>query len=143
MVEIEGGLERRQGFGAAVLLFVSRRNLAELAERGGGITGLGGELRGAQARFQIVRIQSAEANRHLGCALSITARLALVGNRLEVLLGVGQGSLPGGDVARLQQRVLVVRLELEDLLEECRRLGKEALGREMIGDAGELLKALV
>ncbi len=61
----------------------------------------------------------------------------------EELLGVGQRALLGGEIARLQQRVLVVGLELEDLLEERRGLRIEALVREVIGDAGVLLEALL
>ena len=143
LIDVEGGLQRSQCLGAAVLLLVSRGNLAKLAKRGRGIAGLGGQVCGAQSRFQVVGIQGAEANRHFGGALPVTPGLALVGDRLEVLLRVGEGPLPRGDVARLQQRVLVVWLELEDLLEERRRLGEEPFGRQVIGDAGELLKALV
>ena len=46
-------------------------------------------------------------------------------------------------LAGLQQRVLVIGLELEDLLEEREGLGIEALFREMIGDARVLLEAFV
>jgi hypothetical protein len=61
----------------------------------------------------------------------------------EGFLGVGQLALLGRHVAGLQQRVLVVRLDLEDLLVERRGLWIEALAGQVIRDAGVLLDALL
>ena len=73
----------------------------------------------------------------------IAARLAPLGDLQEELLGVGERALLGGEVARLQQRVLVVGLELEDLLVERGGLWIEPFVGEVIGDARVLLDALV
>ena len=96
-----------------------------------------------QPRIEIFRIERAEADRDFGRALAIAARLAPLGDLQEELLRVGERALLGGEIARLQQRVLVVGLELEDLLVERRRLWIEPLVREVIGDAGVLLDAFL
>ena len=119
-----------------------RGDVAELAQRGGGVAHLGGELAGAHARIEIFGIERAEADRDFGRALLVAARLALLGDLQEELLGVGERALLGGEVARLEQRVLVVGLELEDLLVERRGLWIEPLFGEVIGNAGVLLDAL-
>ena len=103
-----------------------------------------GELRRAHARFEILGIERAEANGDFGRALLVAAlALRRSATCIEVLLGVGQRALLGGQVAGLDHRVLVVRLDLEDLLVERRRLGIEPLFREVVGDAGVLLNAFV
>ena len=62
---------------------------------------------------------------------------------MEELLRVGERALLRGQIARLQQRVLLFGLELEDLLEEREGLGIEALFGEVVRDARVLLETLV
>ncbi len=66
-----------------------------------------------------------------------------IGHRAKCGLGVGKQSLLGGDLARLQQRRLLVRLELENLLVESGGLWIEALARQVVGDARVLRDAFV
>jgi hypothetical protein len=118
----------------------TRRDVLVLAHRRGHVAHLGGKLAGAHARVEIFGIERAEANRDLGGALLVAARLALLGDLHEELLGIGQRALLRGKITRLEQCVFVVRLELEDLLEEGQRLRIEALLRQVIGDSRVLLE---
>jgi hypothetical protein len=126
-----------------LLLLQPRRHLAVLAHRGRDVAHFGSQLARPQARLEVFGIERAEADGHFGRALFVAARLAFLGDLHEELLGVGQRALLGGEVARLQQRVFVIRLELEDLLEERERLWIKALFGEVIGDPGVLLDTLV
>ncbi len=126
----------------AVLFLELRRDLAEFAHRDGGVAHFRGELAGLQPRIEIFRVERAEANRDFRRALAIAARLAPLGDLQEKLLRVRQRALLGGEIARLEHRVLVVRLDLEDFLVERRGLWIEPLVGEVIGNAGVLLDAL-
>jgi hypothetical protein len=95
------------------------------------------------AGVEIFRIERAQPDGDFRGALAVATGLALLGHLQEELLGVGEGALLRRQVAGLQQRVFVIRLQLEDLLEERDRLWIEALFGEVIGNARVLLEALV
>ena len=67
---------------------------------------------------EIRRIERTEADADLGRAVRVAPRHAKVGNRIQIRAGIDQHPLVGGHLPGLQQRVLVVRLDLEDLLVE-------------------------
>ena len=70
MIEVVGELQRHERLGVPVLLLEPRGDVAEFAQRGGGVAHFGGELAGAQARVEVFGIERAEADRDLGGALA-------------------------------------------------------------------------
>jgi hypothetical protein len=96
-----------------------------------------------QARLYILGIQRSELDLHLGGAFLVATLLAAIADGLEELLGVGESTLLGGDLTRSEQRVLIVGLELQDLLEEGGGFRVETLGFEMVGNPRELRDASI
>ena len=72
-----------------------------------------------------------------------TATAPPIGDCGERLARLDEQPLPGRHFRRLQHRVLVVGLDLQDLLVERAGLREKSLCVQMIGDANELLDGLV
>ena len=98
---------------------------------------------GSNPRVHVGRIQRAEANRYLGGASLVASRAAALGDCIQVRACVGQQPLACSDLGRPHERVLVIRLQLEDFLVDRGRLRQEPVGADTIGDADELLDRLV
>ncbi len=99
--------------------------------------------RGGEPGLEVRRVDGPEPDDDFGSAAPIALGAAARGNGVEVRLGVGEQTLPGGDVGELNLGRLVLRLELEDLLVERRGLRVEALVDEVLGDAGVLPDGLL
>ena len=99
--------------------------------------------RGGEPRVEVRRVDRPEADDDFGSAAAIALRAAARGDGVQVRLGVGEQTLPGGDIGELNLGRLVLRLELEDLLVERRGLRIEALVDEVLGDAGVLPDGLL
>ena len=94
-------------------------------------------------RRVVVRIEASEPDaRHRGAA-HVAGRLPLLEDGVQVGAGVGVQALAGHEFGRLQQRALVIGLELEDLLEDRRGLDELAFLAQGVGDLQELLDGLL
>ncbi len=93
--------------------------------------------------LEVSRVDGPEPDDDFGRASAITLGAAARGDGVEVRLGVGEQTLPGGDVGELNLGGFVLRLELEDLLVERRGLRIEALVDEVLGNARVLPDGLL
>ena len=110
--------------------------------RDDGLAGADTNLGRLEARLEVGRIELGEADGEGVGAVLIAARLALVDRRLEMGLGVAQLALLRRRLDQLQQRALVVGIELDDLAVAGRRLGLDAFLEEVVAEAHELRDGL-
>ena len=94
-------------------------------------------------RVDVGRVERAKANRYLGDAPFVAPRAPPLGDCIQVRARLDQQPLERSDVRRPHERMLVIRLQLEDFLVDRRRLRQESVGAYIIGDADELLDRLV
>ena len=96
------------------------------------------EYRGGDSTLVVGGIQRAETNAHQRGAARIAARAPAVSDCGQIPARVGVKPETGCNLSGLQQRMLVVGLQLDNLLVEGARLRKKSLEAEAVGDAGEL-----
>ena len=89
---------------------------------------------GGQAAFVVLRVERAEPDLRVDGTARIPLALPQVDQRLEVGAGVGVEPLAAEDVRDLDERVLVVGLELENLLVDGAGLGDRPFVAETVGD---------
>src|SRR5262249_39767053 len=133
-IQTDGLAERGRRLGGAALLEKVCVHRAILHRRGDGVAALLERPRSQHARLEVRRIERSEAHDDVVGARRVAARAAAVDDPDEIVLRVGEQSLPGGDLAEVQLDALVVRLDLEDLLVERGRTRVEALVRQVVGD---------
>ena len=97
-------------------------DLLEVAERAGFVSQLDAGAGGGQAAFVVFRIERAEADLRLQRAARVPFALAQLDERIQVRPRVRVASLVAENFGDLHERVLVIRLELEDLLVDGGRL---------------------
>ena len=89
------------------------------------------------------RVEAAKPDTGHRGAASIAGGLALLDDGVQVGAGIGIEALAGDEIRGLQQRALMVGLELEDLLEDGRGFDELAFFAQRVGDLQELFDRLV
>ena len=118
-------------------------NRLEIRRRLGQLADVHSRRRSSHPRLKVRGVERPEPNHHLRDAARIAPRAPPIGDGLEVHARVGQQPLVGGYLGRLHERLLVVRLELENLLVEGARLRQEPVVVQNRGDADVLFDGLV
>ena len=87
---------------------------------------------------EVVRIQRRQAHGDFRDAALVAARPPPLGDGVEERPRIGEQALAAGNLAGLEHRVLVIRLQLQDLLVDGRGFRQEAFAVKVLGDPGEL-----
>ena len=142
-VQLRRFVEHFECFGLAALVGQLAGNLLEVAEGAALVAHLDARARGGQAPFVVFRIERAEPDLRLQGAAHVPLALAQFDQRVEVGTRVRVLTLAAEDLGDLYQRVLVIRLELEDLLVDGGGLGAGAFVVEAVGDLAVLRDGLL
>ena len=119
------------------------RDVLEIAERAALVAHLDARGHGGEAGLVVLGIERSDADLRLQRAALVAARVAQLDQGVQVRARVGVEPLHREDVGDLQQRVLVIRFELEDLLVERAGLRHLAFVAQVVGDLDELLDGLL
>ncbi len=139
-----GGLAQRlDGFRVAALLCELRGERLVVAKRARRVVHVEARSGRGEPRRVVGRIERAQPDPDLRDPQLVSAAAPPLADGVQVRARIRQQTQAARDLGALQERVLVVRLDLVDLLVEGARLGQETLLAQHLGDADELIDGLV